>query len=126
MWKKFILLLSLDQISKIIIEMNFQDLLVKNFGSAFSLPIPKEILIILALLMSGWAIWSFYENNTTENFTYLILAGAIGNLIDRLRLGYVIDFINLQIWPVFNLADIFITLAVFILIKEELTQKHGK
>ena len=126
MWKKFILLISLDQISKIAIEMHFQELLVKNFGSAFSLPIPKEILIIIAVLMSIWAIWSYYENNTSENFTYLLLAGALGNLIDRLRLGYVIDFINLQVWPVFNIADIYITLAVLILIKEELTQKYGK
>ncbi|MBT5346396.1 signal peptidase II [bacterium] len=126
MWKKFILLLSLDQISKCLIEMKFTDYLVKNFGSAFSLPIPQEILVIIALLISSWAIWSYYENNTSESFTYLILAGAIGNLIDRLRLGYVIDFINLQVWPVFNFADIYITLAVMLIIKEEITQKNGK
>ena len=59
MWKKFILLLSLDQISKCLIEMKFTDYLVKNFGSAFSLPIPQEILVIIALLISSWAIWSY-------------------------------------------------------------------
>ena len=126
MWKKLFLLLALDQLSKFLIEFKFPDLLVKNFGSAFSLPIPKEILVIIAVLISFWAIWSYYENNTTEDFTFLILAGAIGNLIDRIRLGYVIDFINLQVWPVFNFADIYISLAVFLLIKEELTQKNGK
>ncbi|MBI95675.1 hypothetical protein CL656_00800 [bacterium] len=126
MWKKFILLLALDQVSKYLIEIKYSDLLVKNFGSAFSIPIPQEILIIIAVLISSWAIWSYYENNTTESFTYLILAGAIGNLIDRLRLGYVIDFINLQVWPVFNFADIYITFAVLLIIKEELIQKNGK
>lgn len=126
MWKKFLLLLGVDQLSKILIELNFSEFLVKNHGSAFSLPIPQEVLIVVALVISLWAMWSFYENNTNEHFTYLILAGAVGNLIDRVRLGYVIDFINLQIWPVFNFADIYITLAVFLIIKEEITLKYGK
>jgi signal peptidase II len=50
----------------------------------------------------------------------MILAGAIGNLIDRLVLGYVIDFIDLHYqtfyWPVFNVADILISLGVVLLI----------
>ncbi|MDD5617579.1 MAG: signal peptidase II [Candidatus Omnitrophica bacterium] len=44
-----------------------------------------------------------------------ILGGAIGNMIDRLRFGYVIDFIDLRVWPVFNLADSFITIGAVIL-----------
>ncbi len=44
-----------------------------------------------------------------------VLGGAIGNMIDRLRLGYVIDFIDFRIWPVFNLADSFITIGAIIL-----------
>ena len=50
----------------------------------------------------------------------ILLAGAIGNLIDRLRLGFVIDFIDLHYqtfyWPVFNVADILISLGVVLLI----------
>lgn len=45
----------------------------------------------------------------------LILGGAIGNLIDRARLGFVIDFLDFRIWPVFNLADSAITIAAILL-----------
>lgn len=50
----------------------------------------------------------------------LILGGTFGNLIDRIIFGCVIDFIDLKIWPVFNLADSFITIgAIIILIKHK-------
>lgn len=42
----------------------------------------------------------------------MILAGAAGNFIDRLRLGYVIDFLDFRIWPIFNVADSCITIGV--------------
>ncbi len=45
-------------------------------------------------------------------FLALILAGAMGNLVDRLIYGYVIDFIEFSFWPTFNLADSFITIGV--------------
>ena len=126
MWKKFSILLLVDQISKYLISQNFPELIVKNYGSAFSLPIPREILIVIAFFVIGWVLWSYYDNFLSENFSSLILAGAVGNLIDRVNFGYVIDFIDLKVWPVFNFADIFICIAVFLLIKEELTKNHGK
>jgi len=46
---------------------------------------------------------------------YLILAGAISNLIDRLRVGAVIDFLDFRIWPVFNIADSAITIGAILL-----------
>ncbi len=46
----------------------------------------------------------------------LLLGGAIGNLIDRIRLGWVVDFLDFRIWPVFNGADSFITIGVGIII----------
>jgi len=51
----------------------------------------------------------------TEICLILILGGAIGNLIDRLRFGYVIDFLDFKVWPVFNIADSAITIGVTIL-----------
>ena len=45
-----------------------------------------------------------------------MLGGAIGNLIDRARLGYVIDFLDLRVWPVFNVGDSAITIGVTLLI----------
>jgi signal peptidase II len=46
----------------------------------------------------------------------LVLGGAAGNLIDRLRFGYVVDFIDVRIWPVFNVGDSAITIGVALLI----------
>ena len=53
----------------------------------------------------------------------LILGGAVGNLIDRLRFGFVIDFLDLRIWPVFNIADSVITLAALVLSWELLSHR---
>ena len=44
----------------------------------------------------------------------LILGGAIGNLIDRIVFGYVVDFIDLRMWPVFNIADSAITIGAVV------------
>ncbi len=46
----------------------------------------------------------------------LLMGGALGNLIDRLRLGYVVDFIDVHFWPIFNIADIAITVGAGLLI----------
>ncbi|MDD5439632.1 MAG: signal peptidase II [Candidatus Omnitrophica bacterium] len=46
----------------------------------------------------------------------LVMGGAIGNLIDRLRFGYVIDFLDFKVWPVFNIADSAITIGMIMLI----------
>jgi len=45
----------------------------------------------------------------------LVLGGTIGNLIDRLHLGYVTDFIDFKVWPVFNVADMSTTIGVIII-----------
>ncbi|MFH1847393.1 MAG: signal peptidase II [Candidatus Omnitrophota bacterium] len=52
-----------------------------------------------------------------------IIAGTIGNLIDRIRFGYVIDFIDFRVWPVFNIADSFITIGAVILMASFLRKK---
>lgn len=59
----------------------------------------------------------------TRIYLSLILAGAAGNLIDRLRLGFVIDFIDLRVWPVFNVADMTICIATGLLILQMLRHK---
>lgn len=59
-------------------------------------------------------------------FLGLIMGGAIGNLFDRLRLGGVIDFVDIGVgsfrWPVFNVADVAVTLGVFLLLLQYLTR----
>jgi signal peptidase II len=48
----------------------------------------------------------------------LIVGGALGNLLDRIRLGAVVDFVDLQVWPVFNAADTAITVGMLLLAVE--------
>jgi len=57
----------------------------------------------------------FKERNVCVSAA-LIVGGALGNLVDRVTYGYVIDYINLGFWPVFNLADIALTVGALILI----------
>ncbi len=56
----------------------------------------------------------------------LILGGAAGNLIDRLHLGYVVDFIDLRVWPVFNIGDSAITIGVTLLLWQSLARVRQK
>ena len=56
----------------------------------------------------------------------LLLGGAVGNLLDRLRFGHVVDFIDFRIWPVFNIADIAIVLGSILLIYALLMQDREK
>lgn len=46
----------------------------------------------------------------------LILGGALGNLLDRIKFGYVVDFLDFRVWPVFNIADSAITVGMLILV----------
>jgi len=61
-----------------------------------------------------------------HNTSYLILifSGALSNLIDRLHYGCIVDFIDLKFWPVFNLADAFITIGGIMIIIKILNPKH--
>ncbi|MFH1890725.1 MAG: signal peptidase II [Candidatus Kuenenbacteria bacterium] len=98
--------------------------LIKNEGAAFGLKLPGSlgwifyiliVLIIFFLTMRLAKLWR--EKRTSKIFPLLlIIAGAISNLIDRLKFGGVIDFIDLKIWPVFNLADIMIVAGILYLL----------
>jgi signal peptidase II len=55
----------------------------------------------------------------------LILGGSLGNLIDRLRIGSVIDFLDFRIWPIFNVADSAINIGFFLLIIHFLFQPES-
>ena len=99
----------------------FHITLVLNKGSAFGLfkegrPffIASSIIAIIFIVLYVW------KNKIMSPILRLglglILGGAAGNLIDRLRFGYVIDFLDFRVWPVFNVADSAITVGVAILI----------
>lgn len=118
-----LILLFVDQFSKYIIRQNmslaesipviksiFHITYVENMGIAFGLfPQGHSLFIVISLIIILGII--FFERKKVikslkERFCLgLILGGALGNLIDRLRFGFVIDFLDFRIWPVFNLAD---------------------
>ncbi|MBQ3295096.1 MAG: signal peptidase II [Erysipelotrichaceae bacterium] len=98
---------------------------VRNYGAGFSIlqneRVFLTVLSIIAIAVLSYLLIKAKKNDTLSIFSYiLIISGALGNLIDRIRLGYVVDFLDFKIfgydYPVFNLADSFITVGCFILI----------
>jgi len=95
--------------------------LVHNTGAAFGvLPNQTVLFIVIALAIVTALIVSYRRlargPATLRLGLGLVLGGAVGNLLDRVRLGYVIDFIDLRWWPVFNVADSCIVIGVMILV----------
>jgi len=93
----------------------------KNQGLAFGLGLPNYILIILVCLILIGLIYfgfkSFKKWQFSQLFCFsLIIGGAISNLIDRLIYGYVIDYIKIFGWPIFNLGDVMIAVGAGLLI----------
>ena len=107
--------------------------LVHNTGIAFGLfknhGIVFVIIPAIAVVLLVFNIY-YYRNHKDLSQLYivaisLILGGAIGNLIDRIFFGYVIDFINIHVLPVFNVADMCIDFGVFLFILEVFLVKNG-
>ena len=106
--------------------------LVLNSGVAFGIfrEIGEAVPILFSFLAMLVAvillIWSFY-NKQSYIFAGLVAGGAVGNALDRLRLGAVVDFIDIYWqnlhWPAFNFADISISIGVVLFILSELTFK---
>ncbi len=84
--------------------------LVYNKGAGFGLFTGQRVFFILLAIGTVLGILFFIWKRRIRSRLLvvglaLIVAGALGNMIDRLRTGYVIDFFDLKIWPVFNIAD---------------------
>ncbi len=88
-----------------------------NTGIAFGFFKGFNLLfVILSFIIIG-AILYYYNSIKNSQYAFdLILAGAFGNLINRIFYGGVIDFIDFKFWPVFNFADVFVTIGVIYLI----------
>ena len=103
---------------------------VQNTGAAFGLLRGQQMLfVVLSLAISGWIMRELAtrppRNPPVAWGLALILGGAAGNLIDRVRFGYVLDFIDVRVWPVFNLADSAITIGVGLLVLQTMRAPRG-
>lgn len=112
---------------------------IENAGIAFgllsefkNLPLQK-LLIIIYIVIIALLIYFFIKDYHRKIAKYgytLIIAGAIGNLIDRIRIGRVIDFIDFHIkdwhYPSFNIADSSITIGIIVILLDFIINKEGK
>ncbi len=107
----------LPGISMPVIDNIFHITYVLNPGAAFGiLENQQAFFVIIALLML--CLSAYFFSRIPQNFRLmrlgisLLAGGAVGNVIDRVQTGYVVDFFDLRIWPVFNVADIAIVTGV--------------
>ena len=142
-----IILLCIDQISKLlvvnlltktdsitIIKNFFYLTYINNDGAAFSILVGKRIFLILIAVLVIVMLISYIKKNNIQNklevvSISLIIGGSLGNLMDRVIRGYVIDFLDFKIFnynfPIFNLADTFIVIGVFLLLLKEIRKENN-
>lgn len=94
---------------------------VHNTGGAFSIFKGQNTLFItFGLVVTACLLYSLRHADSLGRINAtafgLILGGAVGNLIDRIRFGWVVDFIDFRVWPVFNIADSGITVGIGLLL----------
>ncbi len=93
---------------------------VRNSGIAFGLFASRTSAVIVLTTVAVGAMLAFYARSAQRHPLLpvalgLVLGGSVSNLVDRVRLGYVTDFLDLRWWPAFNLADTFIVVGVGLL-----------
>jgi signal peptidase II len=104
---------------------------VRNRGIAFGLFAGGGALLVIFALAALTALLVFFARNRDRPLVWLptglLIGGALGNLIDRTRDGAVTDFVDLPLWPAFNLADVAITFGVITLLYVlEGPPRHGR
>lgn len=144
-----ILMIGLDQISKAVIVSkfelgqsisiikNFFDITyVRNFGAGFSIMQNQTLLLciftVLVITLLVYMLINTKKNEKLLKASYLlIIGGALGNFIDRISKTYVVDFLDFTFFgwgfPVFNVADCFVTVGTFLLIIASILEsRHAK
>ena len=133
----FVILIIIDQWTKalavehlmnqkplVLIPGVFQLHYLENRGAAFGmLQGQRFFFVVIAILVLAAITYIYFKLPWQKHFHYLravgifVAAGAVGNLIDRVSLGYVVDFFYFELinFPIFNVADIYVTCATFVL-----------
>ena len=107
---------------------------VLNDGAAFSLFASRTYLLILIALICLFFIIYELKNNLDDRMLSigysLVLAGLLGNFLDRLMDGYIIDYLSFKMFtynfPIFNFADILIVVGIIVVIIKEILKERGK
>jgi signal peptidase II len=120
------------EIIKNFVELHY----VKNYGAAFGILQNQRwfFIVITSIVVFAMVVYMLRNSKNITILTKLSISmlsgGAVGNLIDRVRLGYVVDFIKLDLkiynFPVFNIADIFIVVGTALLVYTVLFDKLEK
>lgn len=104
-----------------ILELNY----LENRGAAFGMLQDQKVLFIMvAVIILSVIIYILYKTPDSKKYNILhlllimVASGAVGNMLDRLRYDYVVDFISFVLinFPIFNVADIYVTVATFTLV----------
>ena len=130
LWTKWLVVQKIDLHESVpIIPHLFQLVHVRNTGAAFGIGANTDSRVIPLLLNGGaiavfcvvvvYALRSAVSDRLLQSGLHLILGGAIGNLLDRFRFGYVVDFLDVYVrnhhWPAFNVADSAICIGIGLL-----------
>ena len=110
----FLVFIAVDQLAKNVFA--FTSFCNKNI--AWNIPVHAGIFYFVWIAIVASLIYIFFKSKNIypKIFLIIILSGAISNIIDRVRLGCVVDYIDLKFWPVFNLADVYITVGIILLL----------
>ena len=122
---KYLALTHLSAGSYPVIKGFFHLTFVKNTGALFGMFKGFNLVFILASIIVLGVIFYFFKSfDKTEAVLFsFVVAGVLGNLADRLIHGFVIDFFDFLIWPVFNIADIALSVSVVLLMVHYLKKK---
>lgn len=104
-----------------VIDNIFHITYIMNPGAAFGMMANKTGLFITVTLVLLIGVAVFYKQLRQQGALAvsalgLVVGGALGNLIDRLRYGQVVDFLDFRIWPIFNVADVAIVVGMALLV----------
>jgi len=121
----------LEEQSITIINKFFYITYAQNTGIAFSMLENKIPFIIIMTILVIFFILKYVKENSKTNFERIcygtVIGGAVGNLLDRVVYGYVIDFLDFHIFsyhfPIFNLADTFIVIGILLLLMISLKEE---
>lgn len=116
----FFILTALDQLAKLFapqgkINSLFTYLCNKNI--AWSIPVSAGFFYLAWIAIIAVLALTFFKtkNHNQRIFITLIFSGAVSNLVDRLRIGCVVDYVDLKFFPAFNFADAYITIGVVLI-----------